>query len=111
MWTNLATASVSTKRAPVVDGRSGLPVLHLTGLRATPLVPANADRVGALMQRLKLETSHVLLETFVVGVHDIQHGDMLLVDGAEYVIRDVATWAVNYMLSAPAMHLTVEDLQ
>ena len=90
-------------------GKRAAPTVYLTGLASTPLLPGNSDRSGALMARLKLDTSHVLLETFVVGEHDIVHGDLLTVAGVDYTVRDVAVWGA--LLSREAMHLTVEDFR
>ena len=110
MWGRFATVTVSTKRSAVVSGKRAEPTTYLTGIASTPLLPANSDRSGALMARLKLDTSHVLLETFVLGEIDIAHGDLLTVGGVDYVVRDVALWSAP-LLSEKAMHITVEDFR
>ena len=107
----LATVVAGTKRARVVNGRSGgEPVEVLGELRCTPLNPREGNLAGELRQRLKLETPHQLLITLVVGNgHDIRLGDYLTVDEQDYPIRALAKWKPPSSMVG-FMQLTVEDL-
>ncbi len=61
----LLTVTAATKRSPELSatGTRGAPAVHLLGLRCTPLDPVAPE----LQARLKLNTPHELLETFVEG--------------------------------------------
>ena len=109
-WTKLATATGSTKRATVVAGRRGDPVENLTGLQLTPLYPADPGRAGELLQRIRLDTPHQLLECFVVGQPDIRTGDTLSVAGVDYPIRGVARFDPPAGSMIAYTHLMVESL-
>lgn len=109
-WVNFATKTLTTKRASVESGKRGVPTTYLAGLSCTPLVSSDPNRVGALIQRLRLAGGVMLKEMFVVGVNDIVQGDIAVVDGTEYVVRDVATWQTG-RLSYDYQHVTVEDLK
>ncbi|MGV8951371.1 MAG: hypothetical protein ACOH2M_09735 [Cypionkella sp.] len=108
---NLATVVAGTKRARVVNGRSGgEPVEVLAELRCTPLNPLDGRVAGELLQRLKLETPHQLLSTLLIGAgHDIRLGDYLTVDEQDYPIRALAKWQPPKSITG-FMQLTVEDL-
>lgn len=105
----LATATASVKRATIVAGKRGAPATVLTGLRCTPLYPADAGAVNNLLLRLKSETPYRILETFVLGRPDIQGGDLLVLDGDEYTVRAVAEWTMPGA-SRQFTHLMVEEL-
>ena len=104
----LASETASVKRAQIVGGKRGAPVVVLTGLICTPLYPADPGQANNLLQRLKLETPYRLMETFVAGHHDIQSGDTLVVGGDEYTVRAAAEWAMPGA-SRKFTHLTVEE--
>jgi len=77
----LLTLTVSTKRA-TVDGtthKKGLPTTFLSGLKATPLDPAQTD----VVLRMGLASPQQLLQTFVEGNYDIVHGDVLNVTSVD----------------------------
>jgi hypothetical protein len=59
----LARVTASTKRPPALSatGTRGAPVVHLVGIRITPLDPVDAE----LRAREKLNTPHNLLTCFV----------------------------------------------
>ena len=78
-FAHMATKTVSTKRNPTVDasGKRGTLTTSLTGLKATPLDPADQE----IIQRLALESPVQLLETFIADsagfvqliVEDLKH--------------------------------------
>ena len=101
----LATESASTKRATVVDGKRGVPAVHVATLACTPLDPLGGDE--GIRLREVLETPHELLQTFVAGETDVREGDVLVVDGKDYPVRVVANWAGR----VTHKRLAVEDLK
>lgn len=107
MIERLATEICSTRRSLTVSGKRGQPQPFLHDLACTPLAPADSGRAGQLLQRLKLETTHQLLDTVIVGTHDVAPGDVLVVAGQEYVIRAAGRWATRRV---EFMHVTVEDV-
>lgn len=109
-WYRLATVTASTKRAAMVNGKVGAPSPYLSNLRCTPFYAVDTARAGALVQRFRLNGGVTLLETFVVGLNDIDNGDMLTVGGVDYVVREVASWNSD-ALSEPYQRLTVENLR
>lgn len=102
-----ATRSASVLRAAVTNGKRGAAATHLSGLQATPLQPASPEMVT----RFQLQTPHQVLETYVVGHHDIVTGDVLAVDGQQYTIRGVGKWTPPGNAIGQFMHLVVEDVQ
>lgn len=109
-WYRLATVTASTKRAAMVNSKVGVPSAYLSGLRCTPFYAVDTGRAGALVQRYRINGGVTLLETFVVGRNDIDNGDILVVGGVEYVVREVATWDSD-SLSEPYQRITVENLR
>lgn len=107
----LATKMAVVKRAAIVNGKRGLPVVHLTGLSCTQLFPPSAynDR-GGLMLREAMNTPHTSWDTFVMGTHDIRQGDLLEVDGKEYTIRGVQPWEFPRSQGS-YMQLSVEEVK
>ena len=103
----MADLEVSTKRATMTGGKRGEAVLHLSALRAVPLQPASPE----LVLRLQLQTPHQVLEMYIVGHHDIQTGDLLVVEGREYPIRGVAAWRAPGRQIGAYTHVVVEDVQ
>ena len=89
-----AVVACSTLRPPAVGtgGVRGVPVAALSGLRCTPLDPADPGGRGEAQQRLILESQGQILETFVRGSVDIRAGDVLAVGARRYAIRAVAQW-------------------
>jgi hypothetical protein len=60
----LLKVTVSTKRSPAItSGKRGAPAVKLSGLRCTPIDPADPE----VRQRLALNTPHELLQAFVDG--------------------------------------------
>lgn len=74
-FTKQLTLTASTKRSGLsgTPPKRGLPVTNLTGLRLTPLDPAEAE----VLLRLGVNAAGVLLQTFVEGAYNIAHGDVL----------------------------------
>lgn len=104
----LAKVSASTKRPPAMSGgMRGEPETQIASLRCTPLDPADSQRARDLAFRLRqeLDSPFVLLQTFVDASLDIREGDVLIVLGAEYPIRDVGSWAWD---GSDYLHLLVE---
>lgn len=109
----LATETLSVKRPPAVtNGKRGAPsaVAGLASLSCTPLYPVDTAKAQELAQRLKLPTTIVLLETFVVGRRDVRHGDVVTVGGADYPVRAVAPWR-PFTAAGEHTHVIVEDVQ
>ena len=86
------TQVASTKRALIAGGKRQNPTTHLTGLACTNLYPADASRAGALVAEGLIQSVVNVYETVLLGNHDILPGDLLIVGGAEYVIRGAAAW-------------------
>ena len=107
-FTRLASVTASTKRADVTN--NGTLTTQIATLACTPLDPGTqiqtADQAlaGGVVVRGGI---HQLLHTYAEGALDIVVGDVLVVDGVTYPIRDVDTWTFHGM---PFLHLTVEDL-
>lgn len=93
----LLTLTVSTKRATVNvgTGKKSTPSTHLSGLKATPLDPADADLVlrttamtGGQFGAGGVSPASQFLQTYVEGDNDIVHGDVLNVTSVD---RGIAT--------------------
>lgn len=103
-FSRMATVSCSTERATLSDGKRGKPVSYLAALHCTPLDPVDPE----LRERLKLNTPHELLQTFIEGDPDIKEGDYLILGSIKYPIRSVADWVWR---SDTFRHLILEDLK
>jgi len=58
------TERADIKRSPsMAGGKRGVPALHLTGVRSTPLLPATAE----ILQRQDLQTPHTLMQVYLDG--------------------------------------------
>lgn len=101
----MATATASTKRALVTGGKRGLPQAYLNNIACTPLQPAATDTI----QRLKLDTLVQIFATIVPGISDIMNTDVLVVNGQDYVVRDVSPWSMP-VTGETFMNVTVERL-
>lgn len=102
-----ATLSATVMRATITNGKRGAAAAHLSGLQVVPLQPASPEMVA----RFQLQTPHQVLETYVVGHHDIVTGDVLTVGGEQYTIRGVGRWTPPGHAIGQFMHLVVEDVQ
>lgn len=99
------TVTAATKRSPVLTGgKRGVAATKIASLQCMPLDPVEAE----LRQRLALNTPHELLQTCVGAGLDIREGDVLVVAGTDYPIRDVGEWAWRGGLF---MRLILEDLK
>lgn len=103
------TQAASTKRALIVAGKRQAPATHLTGLLCAPLYPADASRLGQLVELGVIESIVNVYETFVLGNQDIVPGDLLTTGGIDYVIRGAAAWS-RPGTAGHFMHLTVERI-
>lgn len=96
-------------RGTVAAGKRQIPTTHMVGLKCTNLFAADGGRVGALVEQGLLQSLANVYETFVQGNHDIKAGDVLMVAGIQYTVRDPAIWqkpnSGEYF-----MHLTVEKI-
>ncbi len=101
----MATATASTNRAAVVNGKRGLPQAFLSNFACTPLTPAGAET----MQRLKLETLYQVFTTILPAWLDIVESDLLTVGSVDYVVRNVDKWSLP-VTNEQFMQLTVEQL-
>lgn len=86
----MATVTASIKRSPIsVNGKRGVPVANLTGLKVLPIDPLDPE----VQIRLELDGPFELLQTMVEDGPDInRHTDTLVVGTKEYKIRAVADW-------------------
>lgn len=100
----------ATLRSSWANGKRGEPIAHLGGLSCTHLDPVDPGRKGELQHALKIETPHLLLETFVDGTPDIKASDRFTVagDSKEYIVRGVAAWPKRGSMPAYT-HLILED--
>lgn len=103
----MATASATILRATMTSGKRGAAQVHLSNLQIVPLQPASPE----VVQRMQLRTPHQVLETYVVGAHDILPGDVLVVNNRQYPIRGVGKWESPREAIGKFMHLVVEDIQ
>lgn len=88
-FARMATVTASTKRVgAIVDGLEPVPTTHIASLSCLPLDPVTPD----IAQGIEGLSFHEILQTYVDGGLDIQEGDLLVVDNAEYPIRSVADW-------------------
>lgn len=95
----------STKRAQVTLGKRTEPMNYLSLVKCAPLDPVDPET----KERMRLDTPHGLLQTFTDDdSYDIHRGDVLVVDGNEYPIKDVAVWAVG---DKKFLNLFLEDLR
>lgn len=76
-----------TKRATKVSGVVGDPVDFLTGLRMSYPIPADPSGLTGLRELNVIQTLVNVYWVFVEGVPDIRAGDVVVVDGEEYVVR------------------------
>jgi len=91
-FARLATVSANTKRPPPISsGKRGTPALYLLNVRCLPLDTAERQQVRAMAARLGqvLDAPLDMLQTTVDGNYDIKEGDILVVNGTEYPIRNV----------------------
>lgn len=105
MLTLLATSTCTIKRAALADGERD-PVgaaTVLSGLACTPPSAADVARLGKYLQDGLIQSVSMVLETMVVGVHDIQVNDIAVVDGVSHLVVAVAKWP-----TMPATHVTME---
>lgn len=77
----------STKRAAKVAGVVGEPTEFLTGLRMTYPIPADPSGLMGLRETNVIQTLYNVFWIFVEGTPDIRTGDLILVDGQEYIVR------------------------
>lgn len=103
----MATDSATVLRAPMTGGKRGAAQTHLSGLQSVPPQPASPE----VVQRLQLQTPHQVLEVYIIGVHDIVPGDVLVVAGSQYTIRGVGRWTPPGSAIGQFTHLVVEDVQ
>lgn len=102
----MATELVDTKRLPpLVGGKRGEPELHLTAVQCTPLDPVSEQTIN----RLRLQTPHTVRECYMEGTVDVIKGDVLVLDGRDYPVREVESrrWPGD---NTHYLHVVVEAL-
>lgn len=109
----MATVAFTTKRSPAMSASGrGEPAAHLTSdaLRCLPLDPADSQQARDLAFRLRQETNAPieLLQTYVDADLDILEGDVLVVGGREYPVRNVGDWTWR---GSSFLALLVEDIK
>ncbi len=107
-----ATVQASTKRSPALTGRGRkkTPEPYLDDIRVTPLDPAETQQARETAFRLRqvLDSAMEFLETYTEATNDIVEGDVLVVEGTDYPVRDVATWKWR---TTVYLRLLVEDVK
>lgn len=90
-----ATMVISTRRSPAASlGKVAAPETYLVGLPIVPLLPLeNAD----LLARYPLQAPRESKQTFAFAgadnvLPDVREGDVLVVEGADYIVRGVAEY-------------------
>lgn len=85
-----ASVTCDVKRLAPMDagGRRKEASLHLSGLKCTPLDPVDEE----IRSEAELSKPFQALQTFLEGDLDIREKDVLVVDGAEYVVRAAGAW-------------------
>ena len=88
---------VSTKRNPSISGgKRGVPITRLTNVKCTQRYPVSQETA----LQIGLNTPYTAWEVYVEEDQDIQAGDVLVMDDAEYPIRytDLYPWpgGLNY---------------
>ena len=100
---------LSTKRAEKASGRVGAPVAYLSGLRSSDAFPAEASGLGGLHESQVVQTLTDVFLIFVRGDHDIEAGDIAVINDEEYIVRMSQTYPAPKILAASSfMRLTVE---
>ena len=103
-FARMATIVAGTLRPPVITGgKRGTLTVHLVDIRVTPLDPVDPET----RQRLALQTPQELLQSFADGDLDILEGDVLVVAGVEYPVRNAAEWRWR---GSQFVHLILEVL-
>ena len=110
MWSRYATLPAIVLRAAIVGGKRGLPVVHLSGLYATPPQPMTGQDAGALLQRIGWDTPHTAKETFIVGHHDVITGDTISIGGTNYTVRNVRQVGAAARPANSFMQLVLEEV-
>lgn len=92
----MATWEAVTKRRPAIatDGRVGSPTPYLTGVQIVPLLPVTAEVANMHHIETPRETklTYVFAEQNSDRLPDVAEGDILVVRGAEYIVRSAAEW-------------------
>lgn len=109
-FNRMAVVTASTKRPPALSGgKRGAPAAYLTGVRCLPLDTAEQQMVRTYAARSgqALDTPLDMLQTMVDGNQDVKEGDILVVSGDEYPIRNINDW---YWRGSKFLHLLLERL-
>lgn len=91
---DMATIPAATWRYPPVSGgKVGVALPMLTGLLAVPTLPLTPE----LAQSIQLEAAREARVTWLFAPDDltnddIREGDLLAVEGEQFIIRSVAEW-------------------
>ncbi len=90
----MATVTASTKRPPkMVSGKRGEPELKIPAFKCLPIDPLTPE----VAIRMGLEAPYIGWQTFAEGdTLDIQNGDLLLANGADYKVRAAGPWDWPY---------------
>ncbi len=97
------TRLAQTKRETMTSGLGGL-APYLSNVPCTPLL----DLDDQTRQRPDLKTYYRLWQVFVDGVWDIINGDVLVLHGKDYPVRDAKPWE---FAGIQALRLIVEELR
>ncbi len=107
MLTLLATATCTVKRTAIASGKRdpATATTVLSGLACTPPTAADVSELGAYVQEGAIQSVNQVMETVVVGVHDIRPNDWVIIGGVPCVVIAAGQWQ-----QAGATHCTMERI-
>jgi len=85
---------VTIKRRPPAtsNGVQGVPEVHISSLKTTPVDPFASDRMLEIREAYKIEFPYNVYACYCEATNDIRSGDILVYNGIEYVVCGVAAW-------------------
>ncbi len=107
MLTLLAGSSCAVKRTAIASGKRdpATAATVLSGLACTPPTPADVSELGAYLQEGAIQSLNLVMETIVVGVHDIRPNDWVTIDTVLYLVIAAGQWR-----QTNATHCTLERI-
>lgn len=110
---DFCTVTASTKRGEgLANGIIGPAIEYLTGVAITPLWPvtaATAESAGLSSPREYKEAYHI--PAAGDELPDIVEGDLLVVEGEEYIVESAAEWGDISATGVPTLQLVVQEVK